>query len=169
MKYAAEKWLGAYVGQGLRRAFKGPGTPPKLLCLAIADHFEPFWDRADEETALSRLAVWEEKWPRLCDQVADSRGRPPQRDFFFPLEDYHPAILDRLARLCSQGYGEVEVHLHHDGDSSAQLEDRLNRYAQTLAGRHGLLRQDPSTGRPSYGFIHGNWALDNSRPDGRWW
>jgi hypothetical protein len=23
-------------------------------------------------------------------------------------------------------------------------------------------------GRISYGFIHGNWALDNSRPDGRW-
>jgi hypothetical protein len=23
-------------------------------------------------------------------------------------------------------------------------------------------------GRITYGFIHGNWALDNSRPDGRW-
>ncbi len=24
------------------------------------------------------------------------------------------------------------------------------------------------TGQPAFGFIHGNWALDNSRPDGRW-
>jgi hypothetical protein len=30
-----------------------------------------------------------------------------------------------------------------------------------------LLQKD-ATGRISYGFIHGNWALDNSRPDGRW-
>src|SRR6202043_585670 len=24
------------------------------------------------------------------------------------------------------------------------------------------------TGEVAYGFVHGNWALDNSRPDGRW-
>jgi hypothetical protein len=33
--------------------------------------------------------------------------------------------------------------------------------------RHGLLRKD-SDGQIRYGFIHGNWALDNSHPDGRW-
>ena len=27
---------------------------------------------------------------------------------------------------------------------------------------------DPDTGRPAFGFIHGNWCLDNSRADGRW-
>jgi hypothetical protein len=33
--------------------------------------------------------------------------------------------------------------------------------------RHGLLSAD-SSGRPRYGFIHGNWALANSLPTGRW-
>src|SRR5262249_36944022 len=37
-----------------------------------------------------------------------------------------------------------------------------------LAERHGLLAQDRQTGALAYGFIHGNWALGNSRPDGRW-
>ena len=37
-----------------------------------------------------------------------------------------------------------------------------------LHERHGLLRAGPETGKIIYSFIHGNWALDNSRPDGRW-
>ena len=36
-----------------------------------------------------------------------------------------------------------------------------------MAERHGLLSRDRYTGEVGYGFIHGNWALDNSRPDGR--
>jgi hypothetical protein len=36
-----------------------------------------------------------------------------------------------------------------------------------LASIHGLLPRDKRTGDVAYGFIHGNWALDNSRPDGR--
>jgi hypothetical protein len=35
-----------------------------------------------------------------------------------------------------------------------------------LYHRHGLLRRDPRTGEIVYGFIHGNWSLCNSRPDG---
>jgi hypothetical protein len=41
-------------------------------------------------------------------------------------------------------------------------------FTKLLHERHGLLRRDEKTGRLSYCFIHGNWALDNSRPDGRW-
>jgi hypothetical protein len=37
-----------------------------------------------------------------------------------------------------------------------------------LHERHGLLGKDRQTGEIAYGFIHGNWALDNSRSDGRW-
>jgi hypothetical protein len=37
-----------------------------------------------------------------------------------------------------------------------------------LHQRHGLLARDRRTGELVYGFIHGNWALDNARPDGRW-
>ena len=167
MKYAAEKWLAAYLVQVLNRGI-GHHRPPELLCVAITDHFEPYWGKADQSTALARLAAWEQKWPRLCEQVSDGRGNPPQRDFFYPIEEYDPLVLDRLARLCEKGVGAVEVHLHHDNDSSAELEDRLSAYAETLHRKHGLLRLDPQGGKPVYGFIHGNWALDNSRPDGRW-
>jgi hypothetical protein len=36
-----------------------------------------------------------------------------------------------------------------------------------LFERYGLLRKDADSGQVIYGFIHGNWALDNSRRDGR--
>ena len=88
--------------------------------------------------------------------------------FFFPAEEYEPEHLDALAGLCGAGFGEVEVHLHHDGDTSENLRRTLEGFKATLADRHGLLARDPSTGAPTYAFIHGNWALDNSRPDGRW-
>jgi hypothetical protein len=42
----------------------------------------------------------------------------------------------------------------------------LTTFIQTLAERHHLLSVD-ETGRLVYGFIHGNWALDNSLPGGR--
>lgn len=37
---------------------------------------------------------------------------------------------------------------------------------QCVGPEHGLLRK--RNGKLTFGFIHGNWALDNSNPDGRW-
>lgn len=167
MKGRFGAWLPACLAQALRPR-PWPAGRPLTLLLAVVDHFEPYWAGADEAAALSRLAAWETGLPRLCQGLADERGRPPQHTFFYPLEDYRPAVLDRLAALCGQGLGEVEVHLHHQGETSAQLEDMLAGYAETLHRRHGLLRRDPAGGRPTYAFIHGNWALDNSLPGGEW-
>jgi hypothetical protein len=72
-----------------------------------------------------------------------------------------------LAGLCRAGYGEVEVHLHHDNDTAENLRRTLLDFKLALAERHGLLSRDRETGEVAYGFIHGNWALDNSRSDGR--
>ena len=72
-----------------------------------------------------------------------------------------------LSELCRQGYGEVEVHIHHDRDTKANLHRTLTEFCKRLADRHGLLPRDRRTGAVRYGFIHGDWALDNSRPDGQ--
>ncbi|MEO8164843.1 MAG: hypothetical protein ABI619_05545 [Betaproteobacteria bacterium] len=61
----------------------------------------------------------------------------------------------------------MEVHLHHDNDTAENLRATLESFKENLCGRHGLLRKDEQ-GQIRYAFIHGNWALDNSRPDGRW-
>jgi len=165
--HAAEKWLLPYLAQALKPvARSGPGRPLTIL-LAVADHFEPLGKRAGQERALARVAAWETGLPRLLEGLSGADGRPPRHDFFYPLDEYHPEILDRLAALRERGLGEVEVHLHHQGESSAQLEDMLAAHVELLHRRHGLLRRAAGGGL-TYGFIHGNWALDNALPNGRW-
>jgi hypothetical protein len=136
--------------------------------MAVCDHFEPEWGRPDKSTSRDRVHRWSASYPQLFDRFRDHDGRPPQHSFFFPADEYAPEYLDQLAELVAAGYGDVDVHLHHDNDSPDGLRNTLASFRDTLAERHGLLRRDPATGHVTYGFIHGNWALCNSRPDGRW-
>jgi hypothetical protein len=112
------------------------------------------------------LRRWVEEYPRLFGRFRDGDGRPPRHTFFYPAEDYDPSDLEALAELCRAGFGEVEVHLHHHDDSAEGLRACLLAYKQLLAGRHGLLARHRRTGEVRYGFVRGNWALDNSLPDG---
>lgn len=150
-------WLPGYLASRPRGEF----VSPTHVLFCFVDHFEPLWGQASKYQGLERVEHWFENYPRFAQQFRDADGRPPQHTFFYPAEEYVPEYLDLLARLCRQGCGEVEVHLHHDNDTAENLQAQISKFKSQLAG-HGLLSQ----GR--YGFIHGNWSLDNSRRDGRW-
>ncbi|WP_182864785.1 hypothetical protein [Stieleria mannarensis] len=147
------------------RAGQRPTPRPRHVFIAVADHFEPERDGASLERQRLRVDRWLTDYPASVDGCCDSRGRPPQHTFFYPIECYTAEHLDKLAKLKRAGYGDVEVHLHHDDDNADSLRELLLRSTRTLHTRHGLLHQDAS-GQIRYGFIHGNWALDNSHPDG---
>jgi len=136
------------------------------IFLCIADHFEPEHGEVDLGVQRGRVAAWVERYPALAQRFADSNGRPPQHTFFFPEEAYRPELLDPLAELCRRGFGDVEIHLHHDHDTAGALRDRLGSFTETLFHKHGLLRRRRD-GAITFGFVHGDWALDNARPDGR--
>ncbi len=70
--------------------------------------------------------------------------------------------------MCADGFGEIEVHLHHDDDTEANFRRCMSDFANVLHHRHGALPVDPQSGQVKFAFIHGNWCLDNSRADGRW-
>lgn len=142
---------------------------PVHVFLCVCDHYEPAWRRPAREVEEQRVARWVCEFPRMAERFADATGRCPQHTFFYPVEDeeYDDRHVSQIAQLCRQGFGDVEVHLHHDGQSSQQLRDLLSKRTARLHDVHGLLEKDAS-GQLTYGFIHGNWALDNSRPDGKW-
>jgi hypothetical protein len=165
-KAGVDRWGVAYLRSSLRRRAPGPEEEIHLL-LCIADHYEPKWAGATPEIAAERVARWIHDYPRLFGRFRDSDGRPPRHTFFYPFDEYEPAYLDALAELCRAGFGEVEIHLHHDNDSADGLRDKLLEFKTILAERHGLLARSRITGAIGYAFIHGNWALCNSRPDGR--
>ncbi len=135
--------------------------------ICVADHFEPMWEEVSQRVQQERVERWLTGYPAMTEGLCDVRGQVPQHTFFYPAEEYTASHLDGLAQLCGQGFGDVEVHLHHDNDTSAQLRDTLETFIETLHNRHGLLRRR-ADGKISYGFIHGNWTLDNSHPEGIW-
>jgi hypothetical protein len=161
-----DRWLIPYLLQTPRRRLPRPGEEVHLF-LCIADHFEPKTGNAPPETARARVQRWVEDYPRQFTRFRDSDGRTPRHTFFYPAEEYEPEYLDALTELCAAGFGEVEVHLHHDNDTAEGLRQKLLDFKDVLATRHGLLARRRDSGEVAYAFIHGNWALCNSRPDGR--
>jgi hypothetical protein len=164
----AELWLPGYLRSRLKN-WASPG--PSKVWVAIVDHWEPYWlgptdqtARADE-TARERVAVWSRLWPAIAARHVDSAGKSPRYTFYYPQEEYRPALLDALAEMTRKGIADVDVHIHHDGEGERDFVDRMSGFIETLVTRHGLLRKH--NGRTVFGFVHGNWALDNSWPGGK--
>lgn len=161
----AEIWLVPYLKDRLRK--RARSTKPKRAWIAITDHFEPLGMGATIEIALARIARWRDKWPRIAeDAPRDSAGQRPQYSFFYPQEEYRYDLVGGIAEMVRLGVGDVEVHLHHDNEQRDSFIRKVSEFCRRLTDDHGLLRQ--LNGHTVFGFIHGNWALDNSRPDGKW-
>jgi hypothetical protein len=160
------RWLGGYAGHLARRARAPRVRGPRHVLFALCDHYEPEWGGASTAVAEARVRRWSEGYPKLVNGFRDADGRPPRHSFFFPGEQYTRSALDRLAQLARAGFGEVELHLHHDQDTRERLEHSLREYLAAYA-THGHFSRGPN-GEPRYAFIHGNWCLANSRRDGRW-
>src|ERR1700730_10464054 len=131
----------------------------------IGDHYEPLRGGASEEVSRGRVQRWHEEWPRIAARYRDSAGHCPVYTFFYPEEEYRSYLLDPLAGMTRDGTPDEEIHIHHDGEGEQNFRDRISRFTEVLRRQHGLLRE--ANGLVRFGFIHGNWALDNSRPDGR--
>jgi hypothetical protein len=158
---ALDRWLPAY----LRRPHRLASTGVTDIMLAVCDHFEPLHN-ADKPTAFERLHRWQREFPPLIEPFRDADGIRPRHTFFYPVEQYDPDLVGELTKLCKSCGGEVELHLHHDRDTDAGLRAKLEKGKSDLA-RHNLLARD-SAGNLRYGFIHGNWALDDSHPQRRY-
>lgn len=160
-------WLPQYIKQLILPKEKSDPSKPIHIYFAITDHFEPGCF-PNYERGYRRVETWCRKYPEIASKHRDADGKHPQQTFFYPPELYRPEFLDMLAELCKKGYGDVEIHVHHDNDTPENLRKVLTEFKHLLYERHGLLRKDKDTGQIIYGFIHGNWALDNSRKDGRY-
>ncbi|HEU0028985.1 MAG TPA: hypothetical protein VFQ53_00040 [Kofleriaceae bacterium] len=158
-------WLRDYGRHLIRRARTSQPSGDRHILFALCDHYEPLWGGAPDDVGHARVDTWAERYPALG-EFRDSDGRPPRHGWFFPGEEYRPHFLDRLAELVRQGFGEVEFHLHHDGDTAQTLAPRIEHHLKTFA-EHGHLSRARGGGF-QWAFIHGNWSLANGRPDGRW-
>ena len=169
-------WLGGWLADRVRkrvadRAFEG--TRHLLYC--VCDHYEPLHGQGTTtahaevstealDRAKARVMAWRTEYPKLG-RFRDSNGRPPRHSFFYPGEQYRPELVEPIAELCAAGFGEADVHLHHDNDTRESLRASLDQTLTDLE-RHGLVPR--ANGKRAWAFIHGNWCLANARRDGRW-
>ena len=159
-------WIYSYIKQKLFTT-QCKSKKIKHIYFCLADHYEPYYGNASKEIARSRVSNWVKNYISIAQAHEDSFGRHPQHSYFYPIEEYDEVILEQLKDMKESGLGDVDIHLHHDNDTAEHLEKTLNDFKKLLYKKHNLLRLNES-GKIVYGFIHGNWALDNSRPDGKW-
>lgn len=164
------RWLPVYFWQQLRRRLPESGCLHLFFCLA--DHFEPGIIpnkgsmHADKYEQERRLEVWCREIPRVLGPWRDAEDRPFYHTYFFPAEQYEQDIVERLADHCRAGWGEIEIHLHHGvdvPDTREHTEEQIVKFRDDLATKHRCLSQWDGEGLPRYAFVHGNFALANSK------
>lgn len=167
-KLAYTRWLPGYAWQRLTRT-----TPPGMvhLIFVLADHFEPsimpedgraHAPLAEQERRVNR---WCCEYPLAVEPWRDQEGRPFVHTYFFPAEQYDRGLVDRLASHCHEGWGELEIHLHHGMDAPDTAENtrrQLLEFRDALVFNHGSLCYTDGSDQPRYAFVHGNFALANS-------
>lgn len=151
-------------GKANRRRRALPPNKPTDLFLCLVDHFEPQIGRPTQAVARARMDDWMRRYPPLARRHRDAEGRVPTHGFFYPWDEYEAWEFARLTELCAAGYGEIELHLHHRDDTAATLSAKLDE-AISVYHAQGAFPLN-AAGKPAFAFIHGNWALDNSRQDG---
>jgi hypothetical protein len=170
-------WLARYPFWRIADLFgtSADGRPGHVI-LTIANHFEPGYNEEPNEhggfgialdwsTQIARLDHWCEQARKIGAAVRDHDGTPFRHTNFYPAEQYHKPLLDRLAALQSEGLGEVEIHLHHGvdkPDTAESFKRVLVDFRDVLAEEHKCLSRLTEDGPPMYAFVHGNWALANS-------
>lgn len=142
---------------------------PQHLILLVANHFEPCWNEHGEvlncSTQLARLEQWIKLARTIGRAVQDCDGTCFRHTYFYPAEQYHAPLLERLAELQAEGLGEVEIHLHHGVDQPDTPENcrrTVETFRDVLAQEHKCLSRRHGVGTPMYAFVHGNLALANS-------
>jgi hypothetical protein len=159
-------WVFAYFRQRLRAIFSFKRLKhERHIIIAICDHFDfgsaGKYRQGEEEI----LTTWEMEFPPLSDKHRDSDGINLQHTWFFPPHYHRGDYLERLVGLCSRGYGEIELHLHHDHmppwpDTSETFRQKLRVCIESYS-KYGVFCLPD--GSKTFAFIHGDWALDNSR------
>jgi hypothetical protein len=159
MAQNVDRWLKSWL---FRRRSVVPDE--RHIFITICDHYAPLYG-AGKALAIDRVRRWEREYQKHINEFRDSDGIPPKHTFFYPIEQWDLDVCGPLVEFCRDVGSEVELHLHHDNDTAENLtltlQEGLNRFGQL-----GCLAKDRQ-GDIAYGFIHGNWALDHSHPEGR--
>lgn len=153
-------WLGRHLWR--HRPFDRHRLPSGAtvdVLVLIADHYEPA-RRFGDEAAVASVRSWVEAYEEMAGRHRDADGRPPQHTWFYRYDYPNPGCVQTLSASAFRGFGEIEFHLHHGHDTHASMVAAL-RQGLDWFGRFGAMRTAEARPQQRYGYVAGNWALDN--------
>jgi hypothetical protein len=159
-------WIIPYGFSIIKDIAKNKNGKTKHIFLCIADHFEPGYAEAPLELQHQRVDLWIREFPKLAAKHRDCDNQPPKHTWFFPPHYDIDNHLEKMVNLCKLGLGEIELHFHHNRippfpDTPKSFEKKIKECLISYS-RFNIFPQDAS-GKRNFAFIHGDWALDNSR------
>jgi len=157
-------WLPNYLAQRIMSCGLPSSSKPKHIIFCFVDHFEPFVGGAERSKAQVRVKAWVDGYGQMADKHRDADGKVPQHTWFYPPHHDH-IFLENLVDLCKRGYGEIEMHLHHNRmdpfpDTEETLRKKILKCIKDYS-KYGIFCLPDGSKR--FAFIHGDWSLDNSR------
>lgn len=136
---------------------------PVHVFFCLTDHYEPGTGGVGEQEERAQVDRLLDVYPQIVAEHRDADGRKPRRTWFFPPHYHRYGNLKKLVDLSSRGYGEIEIHLHHGKHCPDDAENLRHTLAEIVRdySQFGIFGE--VDGEKKYGFIHGDWALANSR------
>ena len=159
-------WLASYLREFHNIFSKRKIKQPIHILLCKVDHFEPGNGNADTEKQEYRVSAWLKQYPKMAKKHKDADGCPPKHTWFYP-PHHDLKFLKDLVGLCAEGFGEIEMHLHHNRmepfpDTEQTLRKKIRQCIDTY-GNYGIFKTKDN--KTTYAFIHGDWSLDNANGD----
>lgn len=158
-RYGALRWIPAYLHD--RRSKRSVGNPTDLI-VCIADHFEPA--KRLGPRAFETVRDWVADYAEAVGGLRDDDGGLPKHSWFYRFDFLDGPCVRELALASWSGLGEIEFHLHHGFDTEESYSQRLEQGLGLGATYGAMLTYGV---RPSFGYIAGNWALNNGAGDDR--
>ncbi|MGA1841288.1 MAG: hypothetical protein ACMUIU_11745 [bacterium] len=159
VKWKMYVWIPDYLSQ-IASEDKGPVRSHediKHIMFMFVDHYEPGRGMKGTEKNL----YWLKEYMEMADRHYDSYGRSPQHTWFYAYDHKNEDVVKALANAVYLGYGEIEFHWHHGNDTNETFPEKLKEGLQWF-NSFGAMKTVGDDEIVAFGFIHGNWALDNS-------
>ena len=157
VRWKAYLWMPQYAVE-LVRSHEAVPDSAKHVLFVMVDHYEPGYG----EDGVRRNRLWLERFRRIADRHHDSYGNRFRYTWFYPYDHKNMPVLRDLTRMPFEGYGEIELHWHHPQATNATFPGMLAG-AVAWFEKFGAFRVYGPRGETRFAFIHGNWALDDSR------
>ena len=156
-------WLPGYLANRIHcRGTRIPKDKDIHVLLMVVDHFEP--SRKEGRLGVEKVRQWCEKYASVARLHRDSDGDVPQHTWFYRYDYPNYDCINILSEYSYRGFGEIEFHLHHGYDTPESFEEKLIQGVKWFNKAGAMISfQNPS--RMHFGYIAGNWALDNGRRD----